>query len=365
MLEIDLTQQLGNVSLSVQAHLPPGVSMVFGPSGSGKTSFVRAVAGLSRGARGRVTLNGRTLLDSGAGVNLPAYARRIGYVFQEPRLFPHLSVAGNLTYGAPRGSDPGAVAEMLEISHLLARRPVALSGGEAARVSLGRALMRAPDLLILDEPLAALDQRLKSAILPCLARLRDEARIPMLYVTHAFDEVLFMGTHLMLMRDGGLRRFGALEDVLSDPGAARDLGPRLAGAILPGRVQARAEGLCAVETPAGVIEVASDLAVGAQVRLRIMAQDVLLATTAPKGISALNVLPARVTALHPGAGPGVMVRLESGGQVILARVTKRSVARLSLAVGAQVFAVLKTVAVAPGQVAQAPISQSPEVSTPR
>lgn len=360
MLRIDLAQPLGDFTLEIAADLPPGVTMVFGPSGAGKTSLVRAVAGLSRGARGEITLNGRVLLSTetgagrGKGLNLPAHQRRIGYVFQEPRLFAHMSVRANLTYGAPRGTDPGGTAEMLEISHLLDRRPAGLSGGEAARVSLGRALLRQPELLILDEPLAALDQRLKNAILPCLARLRDEARIPMLYVTHSFDEVLHMGTHLMVLRAGRVQRFGALEEVLADPAAARDLGPRLAGAILPGRVLGRADGLCAVDTPAGVIEVASDLGAGAQVRLRIMAQDVLLATARPTGISALNVLPVRIAALVPGAGPGVMVRLEAGGQVILARVTKRSVARLELVEGSKVFAVLKTVAVAPGNVAQAP-----------
>lgn len=351
MLEIALRQDLGAFSLELEARCPPGVTVVFGPSGAGKTSLARAVAGLSRGIEGRISLGGRLLLDRARGVDLPPHQRRIGYVFQEPRLFPHLSVAQNLTYGAARGTSPEAVARMLDIGPLLGRRPGALSGGEAQRVALGRALLSGPDLLILDEPLAALDQGLKSEILPYLARLRDESGVAMLYITHAIEEVLRLGTSLMILRAGRMARFGPVAQILADPEASQDLGPHLAGAVLAGRVGAEADGLSAIETPAGVIHVARvAFAAGAHVQIRILAQDVILARSRPKDLSALNILPARVVGLHPGAGPDVSVVLEAGGARLLARVTKRSAGLLALEAGQPVFALLKTVAVAAANV---------------
>jgi len=291
-------------------------------------------------------------MDSARQVNLPVAERRIGYVFQEPRLFPHLTVRQNLLYGAPNRSDPGMAAALLDIAPLLDRRPGALSGGEAQRVALGRALMRSPQLLILDEPLAALDQARKAAILPYLARLRDEAAVPMLYITHAIEEVLHLGTTLMILRDGQLRQLGPVAEILADPIAARDLGPRLAGAVLQGVLGQTQEGLTEVQTPAGTILVPKpEFPPGTAVQLRVMAQDVILATKVPEGLSALNIFPGRITAIEEGDGPGVMVQLQVQGAKLLVRITKRSARAMGLALGQDIYAVLKTVSVAPGNLA--------------
>ncbi len=353
MLEIDLRLPLDRFVLDVTAASPSGATMVFGPSGAGKSSLVKAIAGLIAGVEGHIRLGSRVLLDTSSGLNLPAHKRRIGYVFQEPRLFPHLSVAANLRYGAPHGTEIAAIAKMLDITALLSRRPGLLSGGEAARVALGRALLRTPDLLILDEPLAALDHSLKAEILPYLERLRDHGGIPMLYVTHAIEEVLRLGTTLMILRDGQIKQFGPVAKVLSDPQAAQDLGPRLAGAILPGQTQARDQGLMSVSTPAGPITVPDPgFPLGRPVRLRIMAQDVILSVTRPKGLSALNILPVTIETLHSGPHMGVMVRLVAGGVPLLARITKRSAQALGLAPGQNIYAVLKTVSIAQDNLVQ-------------
>ena len=356
MIDIDISLQRSAFSLEIAAQCPGGCTVIFGPSGAGKTSVARVIAGLETRATGRIAIGPNVVLDSTNGINLPPLARQIGYVFQEPRLFPHLTVRQNLLYGAPKGSNPKGAAELLDILSLLDRRPGALSGGEAQRVALGRALMRAPHLLILDEPLAALDQARKHAILPYLRRLRDEAGVPMIYITHAIEEVLHLGTTLMLLRDGRLRQLGPVAEILADPTAARDLGPRLAGAVLPGLLGAEHEGLSEITTPAGAIFVPTPaLKPGTAIQLRIMAQDIILATNRPEGISALNVLSGHVVEIRDGDGPGVMVKVDAGGANLLARITKRSARTLGLAPGKPIYAILKTVSIAPGNL----VTQTP------
>ncbi|MGB3553949.1 MAG: TOBE domain-containing protein, partial [Jannaschia sp.] len=227
--------------------------------------------------------------------------------------------------------------------------PADLSGGEAARVSLGRALLREPRLLILDEPLAALDARLRGAILPYLERLRDRG-VPILYISHAIEEVARLATTLVLLREGRVVRSGPVGAILSDPEAAILLGPDQAGAVLEGRVTALADGLAAVETSVGLLHVAGPGEVGAGVRIRIRAADVMVSTTRPEGLSALNVLPARIEAIREGQGPGVMLRLATGQGALLARLTQRSVAALALTEGQAVWAVIKTSGVAKADV---------------
>ncbi|WP_311199726.1 molybdenum ABC transporter ATP-binding protein [Jannaschia sp. M317] len=344
MLELSITRRAGDFTLDVALQAGPGVTALFGPSGAGKTTLARCVAGLVVPDTGRIALGGEVLFDTGTSV--PVHRRGIGYVFQEPRLFPHLDVRGNLVYGAARGTDPGAVAEMLDITALLPRRPAGLSGGEAARVAIGRALLRHPRLLILDEPLAALDARLRGAILPYLERVRDGG-VPILYISHAIEEVARLATTLVLMRDGRVTRAGAVGDLLADPEVAAMLGPSQAGAMVEGRVAGQADGLAAVETPLGVLRVAGVQAVaGTSVRIRIRAEDVLIATAAPTGLSARNVLPVTIASVHRGGGPGAMLRLEAGGGALLSRVTLQAVAELGLVPGRQVWAVLKTSGVA-------------------
>ena len=343
MLEVAITRAVGAFALDVTLEAASGVTAVFGPSGAGKTTLARCVAGLARPDGGRIALDGEVLF--GPGVDVPPHRRGIGYVFQEARLFPHLDVRGNLLYGAPRGTDPGAVADMLDIAPLLDRRPAGLSGGEAARVALGRALLRRPRLLILDEPLAALDMGLRGAILPYLERLRDGG-VPILYISHAIEEVARLADTLVLLREGRSLRAGPVGAILSYPEAAAQMGPGMAGAVLEGRVVALADGLATVGTPVGALQVAGLETVGARVRLRIRAEEVMVAVEEPRGLSALNVLPGVIETVREGQGPGVMLRLSVGDGALLARVTRRSAAALGLVPGRAVWAVLKTSGVA-------------------
>lgn len=341
MLSLDIRRTVGSFTLDARLDAAAGVTAIFGPSGAGKTTLARCVAGLARPDTGHIALDGRVLFDG--ATHLPPHRRDIGYVFQEPRLFPHLDVRGNLLYGAPRGTQPDGVADMLGIGDLLARRPGGLSGGEAARVAIGRALLRAPKLLILDEPLAALDGRRRDAVLPWLERLRD-AGVPILYISHAIEEVARLADTLVLLQAGKVVRAGPVGEVLSDPAAAALMGPSQAGAVLDGAVIARSDGLATVRTPAGDLQVAG--ADGDRIRLRIRAEDVIVAMRKPEGLSALNVLPAIIEAVQDGQGPGVLLRLRAGEGVILARLTRRSFATLGLAQGQSVWAVVKTSGVA-------------------
>jgi molybdate transport system ATP-binding protein len=358
MLSVRLEHRFAGLALDVGFEAPAGVTALFGRSGAGKTTVVNAVAGLIRPDRGRITAGGHVLLDTEARVDLPSHKRRIGYVFQDARLFPHLTVRQNLAYGrwfARRhgsgqgpGTDESRIVEMLGIGPLLARRPGALSGGERQRVAIGRAILSNPRLLALDEPLASLDEARKAEILPYLERLRDELHLPILYVSHAISEVARLATTVVLLEAGQVIAAGPAEQVLSDPATAPVLGLREAGAILSARVAAQeADGLTRLDTVAGPLWLPRVAApVGTRLRIRILAQDVMIASRRPEAISALNILPVTVVDLRLGEGPGALVRLDAGGDTLLARVTRRSAEALALAPGQQVFAVLKAVSVA-------------------
>lgn len=345
MLEVRLKHQFPGFTLDVAFEAPMGVTALFGRSGAGKTSVVRAVAGVLQADQARVAVGGIRL----DGLSVPA--RRIGYVFQEPRLFPHMSVRANLAYGM-RGGAMASVVGMLGIGTLLDRRPGALSGGEAQRVAIGRALLSQPRLLLLDEPLAALDGARKAEILPFIERLRDEAGVPILYVSHSVSEIARLATTVVALEAGRVVRVGTAAEVLADPDIVPVLGVREAGAVVRARVAAHhGDGLTELIWSAGrlLLPQVSQPA-GAQVRVRIEAQDVMLAATRPEGISALNVVPVTLTALRTGDGPGVVVQLRAGEDLILARLTGRSARAMGLAPGWQGFAVVKSVAVAAGNV---------------
>ena len=217
MLTVDIEKRLGEFRLAAQFETAGSVTALFGPSGSGKTSIVNMIAGLIAPDRGRIALDDTVLFDSAARVNVPAHRRRIGYVFQEGRLFPHLTVAQNLDYGRWMAGLPGDAAErerviaLLDIGHLLARRPGKLSGGERQRVAFGRALLMKPRLLLLDEPLASLDRARKLEILPYLARLRDEAKVPMIYVSHQAGEIARIASQVVRIESGQISAVGGLE----------------------------------------------------------------------------------------------------------------------------------------------------------
>ena len=353
-LSVALRHALTGLTLEVAFEAPPGVTALFGPSGAGKTTVLNAVAGLYRPDLARVSVNGEVLCDTEAGIWLPPHRRRLGVVFQEGRLFPHLSVAGNLAYGLKvRRERPDPVefdrlVEMLGIGALLSRRPAALSGGERQRVAIGRALLARPKLMLFDEPLAALDVARKTEILPYLERIRDEAGVPMLYVSHSASEVARLATTVVVIEAGRVVRIGPAADVLSDPALA-PAGGREVGAVLAAKVVAHHDdGLTEIDAGGTRLMLAGiETAPGNPIRVRIAAHDVILSLDAPEGLSALNTLPGRVTALHPEAGAGVVVALDTTAGPLLSRITRRSANRLGLAPGTACHAVLKTVAIAP------------------
>jgi molybdate transport system ATP-binding protein len=349
---VALKHAFAGFTLDVAFDAPTGVTALYGRSGSGKTTVINAVAGLLRPDQGRVAVDDLVLLDTATQTSLPVHHRRLGYVFQEGRLFPHLSVRQNLLYGrwfAPKAESIALerVVEMLGIGHLLARRPGALSGGEKQRVAIGRALLCNPRLLLMDEPLAALDDARKTEILPFLERLRDQTDTPILYVSHSMAEVARLATTLVVLEAGRVLRAGPLSEILSDPAAAPEMGLREAGAVISARVAAQeADGLTRLDTSGGSILLPGiDAAPGTSLRVRIHAQDVILSRERPIGLSALNILPAVVTEIRFGDGPGALVQLRAGDDRLLARITRRSAEALSLSVGTACHVILKAVSV--------------------
>ncbi|MCT4557777.1 MAG: molybdenum ABC transporter ATP-binding protein [Pelagimonas sp.] len=357
MIDVSVQHTLPGFDLDVSFSAPSGVTVLFGRSGSGKTTVVHSVAGLIKPDRARIRLAERVLCDTDTKVFVPPHRRRVGYVFQDARLFPHLNVRQNLQYGRFfSGAAKGLfsfdhVVGMLGLERLVDRRPRGLSGGEKQRVALGRVLLSAPDLILADEPLAALDQQRKSEILPYFERLRDEVKIPILYVTHAPAEVARLATTVVVLKDGKVQKQGSASQVLGDPDVA-PAGVRGVGAVLEAVVIAHHDDglseLNAGGVPLFLPRVPREP--GRGIRVRIAAQDVLLSRGTPKGLSALNILPGRIEAIRPGNGPGAIVSLNTAAGRVLARVTQRSVQAMGLATGDQIHAVVKTVSVAPEDV---------------
>ena len=351
-LSIQVRHRYPGFEIDVDVAAPPGVTVLFGPSGSGKTTLINAVAGLLRPETGRIAAGDWVLLDTDRRLCLPPHRRRIGCVFQDARLFPHLTIRQNLLYGrwfAPRDGRTeslGDVVEMLGIGHLLNRRPGALSGGEKQRVAIGRALLAGPRLILADEPLAALDEARRAEILPYFERLRDTLSVPILYVSHASAEVARLATTVIALREGRVVASGPPAAVLGDRSA---IGPRAVGSLLTARVIAHhADGLSALSTEGGTLWLPRVSATpGQTVRVRIAADDVILSRTPPEGLSALNVLSGTILEIHPGHGPGALVVLAIGTGRLTARLTRRSVAALGLQAGQTCHAIVKSVATAP------------------
>ena len=353
MIEAAFQLEYPGFSLDVDLHLPEkGVTALFGHSGSGKTTVLRCFAGLNRAPKGRLVVEGQVWQDEAKGIFLPTHRRPLGLVFQEASLFPHLSVRQNLEFGMKRsGNKAGegfdASVDLLGIRPLLERAPERLSGGERQRVAIARALLTRPRLLLMDEPLAALDLKRKLEILPYLEKLHDELDIPVLYVSHAPDEVARLADHLVLMEDGKVVASGPLMETLS----RADLPPTFAddaGVVLEARVEGQeADGLTRLTIPGGRLLVSRvEAEPGKTLRCRIHARDVSLALTASTDSSILNTLPARVAAVVATDTPGhVLVQLElAEGVRLLARITERSRAALGIRPGLAVVAQVKAVA---------------------
>ncbi|WP_426034391.1 molybdenum ABC transporter ATP-binding protein [Cypionkella sp. TWP1-2-1b2] len=351
-LSVALSHRFLGFTLEVNFTAPPGLTALFGKSGSGKTSVINAVAGLLHPDQGRITADGTTLLDTAHAINLPPHRRRLGYVFQDARLFPHLSVRQNLAYGrwfAPPSKGPNFddIITLLGLNALLNRRPTALSGGEKSRVAIGRALLSNPALLLMDEPFAALDEARKAELLPYIETLRDQTQIPILYVSHALAEVARLATTLVVLDQGRTLRAGPAADLLADPNLAPSLGIRDAGAVLTATVTAQDhDGLTQLHTHGGPIWLPKIVAApGATLRIRIAAQDVILSRQRPEGLSALNILHATITEIRL-SDDGALIQLGLGPEHLLARITRRSAEALGLAPGQTVFAIVKSVAAA-------------------
>ena len=349
-VDVFLRHRHGAFALDASFSAQGGVTALFGPSGAGKSTIVGAIAGLLRPQEGRIAVNGRVLLDTAARIFVPAALRRTAVVFQDARLFPHMSVEDNLLFGwrrAPAKADAAAIAhvvELLGLGGMLARRPQRLSGGEKSRVALGRALLAAPDMLLLDEPLAALDAARRSEILPYLEKLAREARLPMLYVSHAVDEVARLADTIVVIENGRVKARGPVFDLLTDIDAIAGVPPL--GAVFVATVREhRADGLSLLAFDGGVLAV-SRLAqpVGASLRVRLRAEDVMLAREEPRAISANNVLSCSVSAMR-ASGDQADVQLLCGATRLVARITRASLARLGLEPGLAVFAIVKSVIV--------------------
>ncbi|MGV6849264.1 MAG: molybdenum ABC transporter ATP-binding protein [Marinibacterium sp.] len=352
-----LTHRMGDFRLDAAFEAPPGLTVLFGRSGSGKTTTIHAVAGLLHPDRGRIAVDDLVLLDTEKGIDLPVHRRRLGYVFQDGRLFPHLSVRQNLAYGrsfrrgSDRREDPDRIVGLLGLEHLLDRRPGHLSGGEKQRVAIGRALLAEPRLILADEPLAALDEARKAEILPYFERLRDEVSVPILYVTHAPQEVARLATFVVVLEAGQVIRSGPAAEVLGDP-AITPAGARAAGAVLEASVK--------THHPDGITELeAGGVALflpripqtpGSRIRIRIPASEVVLAHSRPEGLSALNLLPGIIEVVRPGDGPGALVSVRTPAGTVLARVTRRALTNLGLGEGATCYLVVKSVAIAPADI---------------
>jgi molybdate transport system ATP-binding protein len=349
---VNIRHQLESFALDVRFESAGRLTALFGPSGSGKTTLINMIAGLIRPDKGRIEVDGRVLVDTDARIFAPKHKRRIGMVFQDARLFPHMSVASNLRYGrwftpaAQRYADMSAVVDLLGIGPLLDRRPAKLSGGEKQRVAIGRALLASPKLLLMDEPLASLDEARKAEILPYIERLRDEMKIPIVYVSHSVAEVARLSSDVVVLAQGKVAAFGPTGAIMERldllPAEERAEG----GAVLDTKVISHDEafGMTVLGSPAGEIRVPRlAIAVGAPVRIRIRARDVMIATERPAGLSALNVLPGTIMAIKPGEGPAVEVGIDCNGATVIARITEQSRHALGLRLGRQVFAVIKTV----------------------
>lgn len=353
-IEVDVERQLGAFHVRAQFAGEPGVTALFGRSGAGKSSIINMISGLLKPDRGRIAVDGRVLFDHEQRINLPPRKRRIGYIFQESRLFPHLKVRRNLLYGrrfTPAGEhyvELDRIVDMLGIEHLLERRPPMLSGGERQRVAIGRALLASPRLLLMDEPLASLDAQRKNEILPYIERLRDELQLPIVYVSHQFEDVARLADRLVIMDNGTPVAAGPLAEVVNHLDLSRLAGLDLAGAIVEAKVAGHDDvfGLTRLVCPGGHLLVPmTGHANGALVRVRIRTADVSIATRPPTDISVQNVLSARIDEISDEPGASATLRLDAAGTCIMARITRKSVQELDLAPGRAVYALIKSAAI--------------------
>ncbi|MBT6476110.1 MAG: molybdenum ABC transporter ATP-binding protein [Rhodospirillaceae bacterium] len=353
MLDISLQTRIGDFEIKAAFQAEAGITALFGPSGAGKTSLVNMLAGLERPARGRIVVWDQVLFDSEQGIDLSPEQRRLGYVFQESRLFPHMTVAGNLSYGralVPKGValvDYDAVVDLLALRPLLVRRPKTLSGGERQRVAIGRAILAAPRLLLMDEPLANLDAPRRAEILPFIEKLRREFDISIVYVSHNMDEIVRLADQLIVMADGAIAAQGPVDEITARLDLRHLTGRWDAGAVLSTTVaeQDDVDKLTRLSFQGGDLWLPQlDLGLGSPLRIRVHARDVSLALAPPEQVSVLNVFTGEVIEVGADDGPQVDVLIDIGTP-LWARITKRSQRELDIMPGRKVHAMIKAMAV--------------------
>src|SRR5271170_1072036 len=352
MIAVDIEQRLGAFHLQVKFAAEAPIVGLFGRSGAGKSSVINAIAGITRPRRGSIRINDLSLFDAAKGIDLPPEERRIGFVFQDALLFPHMDVESNLLYGQrlrppkDRFIEEMRVVELLGLGALLRRKPKALSGGEKQRVAIGRALLAQPRVLLMDEPLAALDVPRKTEILDYIERLRDELAIPIVYVSHSVTEITRLADTVVVLSEGNCVAMGDVDEVMGRLDLKPVTGRYEAGSVLDTRVTAHdaEDQLTMLSFDGGQLVVPHlDAQIGERVRARIRARDVSLSIQKPSGISILNVLPALVAMIDDETGPIVDLQLAVGNVMLAARITRRSFRQLEIRTGQELYAMVKAV----------------------
>jgi molybdate transport system ATP-binding protein len=351
-LTVDIEHRLGAFRLNAAFEAGEGVTALFGRSGAGKTSVINAIAGILNPSRGRIAFDGEVFFDSDRGIDVPTPRRRVGYVFQEGRLFPHLSVGQNLRYArlfSPEARRPDRfehVVDLLGLRQLLDRRPGNLSGGEKQRVAIGRALLSDPRLVLLDEPLASLDAHRRTEILQYIELMRDEVKVPIIYVSHSVEEVVRLADTVVLLSSGEVAAVGPAEEIMGRTDLRPAAGTFEGGAVIDARVieQDMQYDLATLAFDGGTLSATNvDALIGEPVRVRIRARDVSIALERPQRISIQNVLKGEVTAVGPERSGVVDVSITVGAVTLRSRVTVRAARQLGLAAGIGVYALIKAV----------------------
>ena len=354
MLSVNISQSFGSFRLETQFEVEEGsITAIFGKSGAGKTSTINAIAGLTRPDVGVIQIGNTTLFDQNLKINLPIYKRQIGYVFQDDRLFPHMTVRNNLNYGTPKTRDVTNslnltdITGLLELAPLLERRPRTLSGGEKQRVAIGRALLSNPKLLLMDEPLASIDVQHRFEILPFIQRVREKTGITIIYVTHALEEVIFIADQIILLSEGQVTAQGTVEEIMS----RLDLHPMTsrvdAGAVISATYSGydREFDLGELSFDGGILRIAGlNAEIGILLRAHIRARDVSLMLDKPKDTSVLNVFKGELIEIRHEDGPQLDLLINIGTPLI-ARITRKSLNDLNLDIGSKVYAMIKAVAI--------------------
>jgi molybdate transport system ATP-binding protein len=360
-LDVEVRHSQGTFLLDAKFRSDGRLTALFGRSGAGKTTLINSIGGLITPQQGRIVVNDRVLFDSQLNISIPRHRRRVGYVFQEGRLFPHLNVRQNLIFGRFFTPKPERVAgvdevvSLLGIEGLLERSPGRLSGGEKQRVAIGRALLADPEILLMDEPLASLDDERKAEIFPYIERLRDEGRVPIVFVTHSVAEIARLATSIVIIADGRVRAAGPAAEILVNTRLFPNADASEVGVILEARVVGHDDAfqLTTLRVKSGTLTVPRlERVVGTMLRIRIRARDLIVSAGKPEGLSALNVLAGRVLKVDPGSADAD-VTIDCEGDLVVARLTLKSVHDLALQPGTAVHAIIKGIAFE-GGVAGAP-----------